>query len=51
VYTRFSWGNLKERVRPPGKPRLRREDDIEMDLQEVGCGAMDCIELAQDRDR
>jgi hypothetical protein len=32
-----------------GIPRRRREDNIEMDLQEVGCGVMDWIELAQDR--
>jgi hypothetical protein len=31
-----------------GRPRHRWEDNIKMDLQEVGCGAMDCIELAQD---
>jgi hypothetical protein len=34
-----------------GRPRCRWEDNIKMDLQEVGCGGMDWIELAQDRDR
>ena len=34
-----------------GRPRRRWENDITMDLQEVGCGGMDWIELAQDRDR
>ena len=34
-----------------GRPRRRWEDNIKMDLQEVGCGSMDWIELAQDRDR
>ena len=29
-----------------GRPRHRYEDNIKMDLQEVGCGGMDCIELA-----
>jgi hypothetical protein len=33
-----------------GKPKCRWEDNIKMDLQEVGCGGMDWIELAQDRD-
>jgi hypothetical protein len=33
-----------------GRPRLRWEDSIKIDLQEVGCGGMDWIELAQDRD-
>jgi hypothetical protein len=37
--------------RPFGRPRRRWEDNIKMDLQEVECGDMDCIELAQDRDR
>ena len=36
---------------PLGKPRRRWEDNIKMDLQEVGCGSMDWIDLAQDRDR
>jgi len=41
--------------KPEGKKSLRRhssrwEDDIEMDLQEVGCGGMDWIKLAQERD-
>jgi hypothetical protein len=36
--------------RPLGRPRRRLEDNIKMDLQEVGWG-MDWIELAQDRDR
>jgi len=37
--------------RPLGRPRCRWEDYIKMDLQEVGCGVMDWIELAKDRDR
>ena len=40
-----------EGKRPLGRPRYKWEDNIKMDLQEVGCGAMDWIELAQDRDR
>jgi hypothetical protein len=36
--------------RPLGRPRRRWEDNIKADLQEVGCGDMDWIELAQDRD-
>ena len=39
-----------ERRRPPGRPRRRWVDNIRMDLQEVGCGYMDWIGLAQDRD-
>jgi 3-oxoacyl-ACP reductase-like protein len=37
--------------RPLGRPRRRWEDNIRMDLQEVGCGGVDWIVLAQDRDR
>jgi hypothetical protein len=40
-----------ERKRPLERPRRRWEDSIKMDLQEVGCGGMDWIELAQDRER
>jgi hypothetical protein len=47
--TWFWWGNLRER--PLGRPRRRWEDNIKMDLQEVRCGVMNWIELAQDRDR
>jgi len=36
---------------PLGRSRRRWEDNIEVDLQEMGCGVMDWIELAQDRDR
>jgi len=36
--------------RPLGRPRRRWEDNIKMDLQEVGCGGMDWVELAQERD-
>jgi hypothetical protein len=37
--------------RPLGRPRHRWEDNIKLDLQEVGCGGMDCTELDQDGDR
>ena len=40
-----------EEKKPFGRPRHRWEDNIKMDLQEVRCGGMDWIELAQDRDR
>jgi len=43
-------GKLEGR-RPLGRPRRRWVDNIRMDLQEVGCGYMDWIGLAQDRDR
>jgi hypothetical protein len=37
--------------RPLGRPKRRRDDNTQMDLQEVGSGSMDWIELAEDRDR
>ena len=40
-----------EGKRPLGRARRRWEDNIKMNLQEVGCRIMDWIELAQDRDR
>jgi hypothetical protein len=40
-----------EGKRPRRRPRLRWEDNIKMDLREVVCGGMDCIDLAQGRDR
>ena len=40
-----------EGKRPLGRPRRRWEDNIKMDLQEVGCRGVDWIELAQNRDR
>jgi hypothetical protein len=40
-----------EGKRPLGRPRRRREDNIRMDLGEIGWGGMYWIDLAQDRDR
>jgi len=42
---------IPEGKRPLGRPRHRWEDNITIDLQEVGCGSMDWIDLAEDRDR
>jgi len=39
AYTGFWWGN-PEAKRPLGRPRRRWEDNIKMDLQEVGCGGV-----------
>ena len=44
-------GGKPEGERLLGKPRRRWEDRIKMDLQEIGCGGMDWIELVQDRER
>ena len=40
-----------EGKRPLGRPRRRWEYNIKMYLQKIGCGGVDWIELAQDRDR
>jgi len=40
-----------EGKRPLGRPRRRWEDNIKIDLQEVGCGGIGWIDLAVDRDR
>ena len=50
MYTGFIVGKPEVRI-PLGRPRRRWEDNIKMDLQEVGCGGMRWIDLAQERDR
>ena len=40
-----------EGKRPLGRPKHRWENNIKMYLQEVGCGSLDWIELAQDKER
>jgi hypothetical protein len=45
------WWESKKEKRPLGRPRHRWEDNIKMDLREIGCGDMDWINLAHDRDQ
>jgi len=45
------WVGKPDRKRPLRRSRHRWEDNIKMELQEVGCGGMDWIDLAHDRDR
>jgi hypothetical protein len=40
-----------EGKRPLGRPRRRWENNIRMDLRDIGWGGMDWIDLAQDRDQ
>jgi hypothetical protein len=44
------WVGKPERKRPLGRSRRRWEDNIRMDLREIGWGGMDWIDLSQDRD-
>jgi hypothetical protein len=50
VHTGFWWGELvvRDYLKDLG---FSWEDNIKMELQELGCGGMDWIDLAQDRDR
>jgi hypothetical protein len=42
---------MPEGKRPLGRPRRRWDDGIRMDLRKIGCGSVDWIQMAQDRDR
>jgi hypothetical protein len=50
MHTGFWWESQKERT-PLGRPRRRYDDNIKMDLREIGSGVMECINLSQDRDQ
>jgi hypothetical protein len=50
VCTEF-WWEKPESKRPLGRPRRRWDENIKMDLQEVGCVGVVCIELVQDTDK
>ena len=50
VHIGFMMGK-PEGKRPLGRPRRRWEDNISIDLQEVGCEGMEWIDMAEDRDR
>ena len=50
MYKGFWWGILRGK-RTLRRPRRRWEDNITTDLQEVECGSMDWIYLAQDKDK
>jgi hypothetical protein len=41
----------QEGKRPLGRPMRRWEDGVRMDLRKIGWGSVECIQLAQDRDR
>jgi hypothetical protein len=50
AYTGLWWGNILGE-RPLGRPKRRWKGNLKIDLQEIGCGGVDWVELAQDRDR
>jgi hypothetical protein len=45
------FGGKPQGKKRPGKPRRRRENGIRMDHREIVLGSVECIQLAQDRDR
>jgi hypothetical protein len=49
MHTGFPWGKLKER--PFGRHVCRWEDNIKMDLKEIGGEGVDCIHLTTDMDK
>ena len=49
IYTVLVWKPVGKR--PLVRPRHKWEDNIKIDPQKVGCGGMEWIELAQDRDK
>lgn len=49
VHTKFLWSKLKEKG-PLGRPRRKCEHNIKMDVQEIGRGNMDWLDLLQDND-
>jgi hypothetical protein len=49
VHTGFWWGDLRGK-KPLGRPMQRWEGHIKMDFEDVGCGGMDWIDLAEDRE-
>jgi hypothetical protein len=51
VYTYRILVETPERKKPLGRPRLRWEDNIRMDLREIGWSGVDWIDLAQDRNQ
>jgi hypothetical protein len=51
IFITQCFGGKARRKEPHGRPRRRWEDEIRMYFGETGCGSVDWIQLAQDRDR